>query len=170
MSSPKEIVERIRKIKFGIGLDTSNLDADQMEAFEDKSKVLQNAAELVSEINSRKPRFIFELIQNAEDNSYPDKAEPRIRFIIDSDEITVHNNETGFGTENVRALCGVGGSTKKREKSRGYIGEKGIGFKSVFMVSNNPQIFSNGFSFAFFFDPKNPVSMIIPQWMDNPPN
>lgn len=34
--------------------------------------------------------------------------------------------------ENIRALCDVGQSTKKG--SGGYIGKKGIGFKSVFRV------------------------------------
>lgn len=47
--------------------------------------------------------------------------------------IVVLNNERGFSTDNIRALCDVGNSTKK-EPSAGYIGKKGIGFKSVFRV------------------------------------
>ena len=46
--------------------------------------------------------------------------------------IIVLNNEQGFSAENIRALCDVGNSTKKG--SAGYIGKKGIGFKSVFRV------------------------------------
>jgi predicted restriction endonuclease len=170
MSNPREIVEKIRKIMFGIGLDTTQLDPDLKEAFQDKAEVLKNASELVSEINSRKPRFIFELIQNAEDNDYAEGVNPRIRFIVNKEQITVQNNETGFQEENVRALCRIGGSTKKREKARGYIGEKGIGFKSVFMVTNSPKVFSNGFHFGFNFTPEDYTSLIIPSWLENKPD
>lgn len=45
----------------------------------------------------------------------------------------VLNNERGFSGDNIRALCDVGNSTKK-EPTAGYIGKKGIGFKSVFRV------------------------------------
>nr|GEX60956.1 hypothetical protein [Tanacetum cinerariifolium] len=39
--------------------------------------------------------------------------------------IIVLNNEQGFSAENIRALCDVGNSTKKKASS-GYIGKKGI--------------------------------------------
>ncbi|GJS92726.1 histidine kinase-, DNA gyrase B-, and HSP90-like ATPase family protein [Tanacetum coccineum] len=45
-------------------------------------------------------------------------------------------------------LCDVGNSTKK-ERSAGYIGKKGIGFKSVFRVIDAPEIHSNGFHIKF---------------------
>lgn len=47
--------------------------------------------------------------------------------------VTVLNNERGFSPANVRALCDVGRSTKGKG-GLGYIGQKGIGFKSVFRV------------------------------------
>jgi hypothetical protein len=47
--------------------------------------------------------------------------------------VTVLNNERGFSAANVRALCDVGRSTKG-SGGLGYIGQKGIGFKSVFRV------------------------------------
>ena len=50
-----------------------------------------------------------------------------------------------FGEANVRSLCSVGKSTKK--KAEGYIGEKGIGFKSVFRVTDEPAVYSNGYRF-----------------------
>lgn len=43
------------------------------------------------------------------------------------------NNEVGFSANNIRALCDVGNSTKMGHNA-GYIGKKGIGFKSVFRV------------------------------------
>ncbi len=48
--------------------------------------------------------------------------------------LLVVNNETGFGPEHVNAICNVRTSTKANQKDQGYIGEKGVGFKSVFMV------------------------------------
>lgn len=55
-------------------------------------------------------------------------------FVLQEKGIVVMNNEIGFSEENIRALCDVGNSTKKGQ-SAGYIGKKGIGFKSVFRVS-----------------------------------
>ena len=52
----------------------------------------------------------------------------------------------GFTERDVRAICNLGASTKLATAS---IGRKGIGFKSVFMVSDTPHILSAGFSFKF---------------------
>ncbi|KAK9138344.1 hypothetical protein Sjap_008938 [Stephania japonica] len=87
-------------------------------------------------------------VQNADDNVYPENVEPTIVFIMQSSEIIVLNNERGFSAQNIRALCDVGSSTKKGS-SAGYIGQKGIGFKSVFRVTDAPEIHSNGFHVKF---------------------
>ena len=73
-------------------------------------------------------------VQNADDNAYPAHVEPTLAFILQSNGVVVLNNELGFTAENIRALCDVGNSTKKGSNA-GYIGQKGIGFKSVFWVS-----------------------------------
>lgn len=72
-------------------------------------------------------------VQNADDNIYPENVEPTLAFILQESGITVLNNEQGFSAHNIRALCDVGNSTKKGTTA-GYIGQKGIGFKSVFRV------------------------------------
>lgn len=59
--------------------------------------------------------------------------EPTLTFILQEKGIVVLNNEQGFSFNNIRALCDVGNSTKKNLDA-GYIGKKGIGFKSVFRV------------------------------------
>lgn len=56
-------------------------------------------------------------------------------------------NEDGFIEENVVSICNTGRSSKS--KDRGYIGEKGVGFKSVFQVATAVHIQSNSFSFSF---------------------
>ena len=72
-------------------------------------------------------------VQNADDNAYPENVEPTLTFILQHTGIVVLNNERGFTAQNIKALCDVGNSTKKGS-SAGYIGQKGIGFKSVFRV------------------------------------
>jgi len=131
---------------------------------------------LADDLYAKDSHFIFELIQNAEDNSYPDKVEAQLRFEIGQFEIDgqkqtsliVHNNEIGFSEQNVRAICMVGHSTKK--KVNGYIGEKGIGFKSVFRITNCPYIFSNGFQFCLpEKDEETGLGYIVPSWVSEAP-
>lgn len=76
---------------------------------------------------------LFLQVQNADDNMYPENVEPALVFILQSTGVVVLNNEQGFSAHNIRALCDVGNSTKKGSNT-GYIGQKGIGFKSVFRV------------------------------------
>jgi HSP90 family molecular chaperone len=99
------------------------------------------------------------LIQNAEDNNYSRAealgVEPYIKFTIRPDTISIDCNEDGFTPENVRAICRIGESTKIRANAQYYIGEKGIGFKSVFMVASKVHIQSGPFSFSFEHEPGN---------------
>lgn len=131
---------------------------------------------LADDIYAKDSHFIFELIQNAEDNNYSDQSAARLRFevcLIDIEgqnetALIVHNNEIGFNDKNVRAICQVGQSTKK--KMDGYIGEKGIGFKSVFRITSSPYIFSNGFQFCLpEQDDETGLGYIVPCWVAHPP-
>ena len=136
---------------------------------------LNNAIRLLAEdLYKTDTHFIFELIQNAEDNEYKDPL-PYISFwltrrdptcTVGSDgALIIENNEVGFNRDDVRAICAVGRTTKKKEK--GYIGEKGIGFKSVFRVTGNPHIFSNGYHFCLpESDDETGLGYIVPRWID----
>lgn len=73
----------------------------------------------------------------------------------------VQCNEVGFTAANVEALCRIGFSTKKLNRA-GFIGEKGIGFKSVFKVADQVWITSGPYSFKF--DATKPLGMIAPVW------
>ncbi|XP_022770791.1 uncharacterized protein LOC111314054 [Durio zibethinus] len=81
------------------------------------------------------------------------------------------NNEKGFSSKNIESICSVGRSTKKGNRKRGYIGEKGIGFKSVFLISAQPYIFSNGYQIRFNEAPCPHCSLgyIVPEWVDENP-
>jgi len=59
----------------------------------------------------------------------------------------IDSNEDGFSKANINAICSTGESTKTF--SQGYIGEKGIGFKSVFKVARKVHVQSGPFSFSF---------------------
>ena len=106
---------------------------------------------LVDNLYSKDTRFIYELIQNAEDNSYATATganeKPFLIFRVYADKIIIDSNEDGFNESNVKAICSTGESTKA--DSEGYIGEKGIGFKSVFKVAAKVHVQSGPFSFCF---------------------
>ncbi len=81
--------------------------------------------------------------------------------------LLVSCNEVGFSRKNVEAICRIGRSTKSGQyHSTGYIGEKGIGFRSVFKVADVVWIKSGHYSFKF--DKSEILGMIAPIWTDFP--
>lgn len=116
---------------------------------------------LSEQLNSKDTHFIYELIQNAEDNKYADGIHPCLNFTLRNGCLIVDSNETGFTPKNITAISQVGQSTKIRKT--GFIGEKGIGFKSVFRVSRKVHIQSEPYSFAFTYDDgDNGLGMVTP--------
>lgn len=163
MVKPKQIIEDIRKNTYGIGLQTDQAAQGVIDSFR---RSLNSALERLSvDLYSKETHFVLELIQNADDNQYKSGVIPTLNLTIEPQKIIVQNNELGFSEDNVRAICDVGRSTKT--KVEGYIGEKGIGFKSVFRISDEPQIFSNGFQFHFKRqDNENQLGFVTPYWIE----
>lgn len=133
---------------------------------------LANLCSVVDNLYSKETRFLYELIQNAEDNSYSIATaaaeEPFLAFKLYPDRIIIDSNEDGFSESNIRAICSVGNSTK--DPGAGYIGEKGIGFKSVFKIAQKVHIQSGPFSFAFSHtreDDDDGLGMITPYYEDS---
>ncbi|KAI0975554.1 hypothetical protein F4678DRAFT_417638 [Xylaria arbuscula] len=119
-------------------------------------------------------RFVFEMLQNADDNSFSRARardeEPYVTFNVAPQYITVECNEDGFTRKNLSAICSIGKSSKI--SAQGYIGEKGIGFKSVFMAAYKVHIQSENFSFSFLHRRGDSgIGMISPVWeeWDNRP-
>ncbi|KAH9328841.1 hypothetical protein KI387_000949, partial [Taxus chinensis] len=172
MATPKEHIEQIRLRKFLIGGEKNPLSRDLYHAVK----------HLSSELYTKDIHFIMELIQNAEDNEYPPNVEASLEFVFTSRDITgtgapgtllVFNNEKGFSKDNIESLCSVGHSTKRgKRQGGGYIGEKGIGFKSVFLVTSQPYIFSNGYKIRFneVPTPETGIGYIVPEWIDDKPS
>ncbi|KAK2885132.1 uncharacterized protein wu:fj29h11 isoform X1 [Channa argus] len=161
----RAIIEDIRKSEFGIGVELTAEGQKLMQVHQDR--LGRSLERLSTELYSKDTHFVLELIQNADDNSYPLETDvvPALAFVVEKDCITVLNNETGFQEKNIKAICDVGCSTKGKHKY-GYIGQKGIGFKSVFKVTDCPEIHSNGFHLRF---DKTCGSMgyILPHWTED---
>lgn len=171
MATPREHVEEIRINKFSIGREDNPLTEDLHHAVK----------HLSTELYTKDVHFLMELIQNAEDNEYPPNVEPSLEFVITTRDVTgvgasatllVFNNELGFTKRNIESLCSIGRSTKKGKRQGGYIGEKGIGFKSVFLITKQPYIFSNGYKIRFNEIPPHgtKIGYIVPEWIDEKPS
>ena len=59
---------------------------------------------------------------------------------------SLSSNDIGFMGDDVEAICAIGESTKKRKE--GFIGQKGIGFKSVFSVTDDHILLAITITFA----------------------
>ncbi|GJY69995.1 histidine kinase-, DNA gyrase B-, and HSP90-like ATPase family protein, partial [Tanacetum coccineum] len=89
-------------------------------------------------------------VQNADENAYPCDVEPTLTFILQETGVTLLNNDEGFSVESIRALCDDVFKSKRKELSGDrYLDQKGIGFKSVFSVTDAPEIHSNEINFKF---------------------
>ncbi|XP_038973841.1 protein NO VEIN-like isoform X1 [Phoenix dactylifera] len=140
------IIESIRCEEFGLN---PNLSYTESCLLKKQHARLGRALHCLSqELYSQDSHLLLELVQNADDNIYPEHVDPTIVFILQDTGIVILNNERGFSAQNIRALCDIGKSTKKGSGA-GYIGHKGIGFKSVFRVTDAPEIHSNGFHVMF---------------------
>ncbi|CAF1112321.1 unnamed protein product [Rotaria sordida] len=164
--SVRAAFEHIESIRRGFGVD-SGLDASGQSIVNNLQGMIERSLQKLSnDLYSEQGHFVLELIQNADDNQYASDHLPTLRFVLSDKRILVCNNEIGFQPNNVDALCNVGATTKGKHK-QGYAGHKGIGFKSVFMVSNCPEIHSRDYHFCFdTADGKEQIGYIRPIWLD----
>ncbi|GFE52616.1 hypothetical protein BaOVIS_000200 [Babesia ovis] len=170
----KQVIDAIRRDHFGDAI-VSQLDTLQIEGLRDgnisefintqKKRLERSIKRLSEDLYSNSIHLHLELIQNADDNQY-DVNVPAISFVIDQEGIVIMNNERGFTEKDVRALCDIAASSKADDSQ--YIGHFGMGFKSVFLVTQTPYIFSNGYHFYFSSDPTMPnnTMYIQPHWFD----
>ncbi|KPM41929.1 hypothetical protein AK830_g4631 [Neonectria ditissima] len=128
---------------------------------------LNSALEIISdELYQNPSHFLLELIQNADDNQFSPGVTPSLSLTLSSGPGFYHLrtdcNEVGFTFDDINAITQVRQSTKKKatDGQRGYIGEKGIGFKSVFKVADTVNIASGHYDFKF--DRKRELGMILP--------
>lgn len=136
----------------------------------DQAEMLANLLDTVSsDIYSESQRFIFELIQNADDAALTGSNE--IHFGFYSHSLIVSHKGNPFGEADINGITNAGKGTKVADTTK--TGYKGIGFKSVFGKSNRVTILSDGYSFRFdrtlikqSFDGIKMPWQIIPIWTD----
>ncbi|RXH95965.1 hypothetical protein DVH24_008465 [Malus domestica] len=149
MATPREHIEEIRKEKFSIGEEKLN------PLTEDLHQAVKN---LSLELYTKSVHFVMELIQGYNRHR-------------GSCHIAGFQQREGISRKNIESICSIGRSTKKGNRKRGYIGEKGIGFKSVFLITDRPYIFSNGYQIRFNKEPCLHCNLgyIVPEWVEENP-
>ena len=120
----RDVIESIRRDEFGIGVE---LPPEHLQMIEkQRSREGRGLHRLSSELYSKDTHFVLELVQNADDNCYPEQSTssdpPSIAFTVNNEKVVILNNEVGFQEKNIRALCDVGQSTKGKQRY-GYIGK-----------------------------------------------
>ena len=135
MDPCKVVIEQIRREEFGVGVEL-NEDGQRLMKVQ-QERLGRSLDRLSRDLYSKDTHFVLELVQNADDNSYPQELMdalqsssvtnecPSVRFVITRKGVTVLNNESGFRDKDVRALCDVGRSTKGKHKY-GYIGKDDV--------------------------------------------
>lgn len=153
VSGPERVIRRIRRQR-GLDIDLSTLPAAIAESTRSMQRSIGAAVErLASDLYTSKGHFMLELLQNADDNRYAPGVEAMISFVLGeagaggATFFYAVNNELGMSEKDVEALCDVNRSMKQAQDA--LIGRKGVGWKSVFAVSDVPTVLSGDFRFCF---------------------
>lgn len=99
----------------------------------DPNRILRDARVAQRSAQDYRGRWLLELLQNCED-----AQAPLVRLVARNNTIYVADRGRGFVPTAVEAISGSDFS----DKPEGTIGRKGVGFKAVFEITENPQIFS----------------------------
>ncbi|SDK21310.1 sacsin N-terminal ATP-binding-like domain-containing protein [Sediminibacillus albus] len=91
-------------------------------------------------------RFIYELLQNADDSSQSNESVKVWIKTIDDNLVVAHSGRP-FTARDLKGICNVNNGTKKSDLTK--TGYKGIGFKSVFGQSDKVTIFTKDEYFRF---------------------
>lgn len=72
--------------------------------------------------------------------------------------------QVGFSGDDIKSLSNIGRSTKVLQE--GSIGQKGLGFKSVFKVTDAPQVHSGGFHISYDLGLHKKRGYFLPTWLE----
>lgn len=101
---------------------------------------------IMGDLYTETERFVFELLQNADDQPEDGKLVNVKLKTLDENLLFLHTGKP-FSEDDVESISSIGDSTKKKDTEK--TGYKGIGFKSVFSDADTVFIDSGNFSFAF---------------------
>jgi len=133
----------------------------------DKEFVLPSLNRSIDRIEKAFPRygsFLMEFIQNADD-----VGSSSLLIEIENKLVNILNDGRVFSRDDVNSICRVGMSSKT---PKDYIGYLGVGFKSVFLISTSPEIYSGEYRFKFdknaWSNPERVPWQVIPLWIEDP--
>lgn len=109
-----------------------------------------------------KGRQLFELLQNADDESVC--GEGKLKIELKGDRLYVSNTGTPFSVDGIQSLMIANNSTKKVRKN--MIGNKGLGFRSVLNWSNSVVIATE--DFAVEFSKQNSIEFLNSLFSEKP--
>jgi len=117
-----------------------------------------------ADIYSESQRFLFELIQNADDAALGTENEVHFKF-LPGFLVACHRGKP-FTAADIEAITDADASTKTADPTK--TGYKGIGFKSVFARSKQVFIWSGGYQFKFDQQASPPGYpwQVIPVWVE----
>lgn len=111
------------------------------------TKGAQKSGKLAAGLYDDRTHFIFELLQNAEDalgRRGDWHGSRKVAFALNPDRLTLSHFGKPFDEADVRSVCDIAESTKNESS----IGRFGLGFKSVYTVTDLPEIHSGDEDFA----------------------
>ena len=110
---------------------------DAIEAIAEAEKYLQQAYQ---------GRYFFELIQNVRDANKEKDQDGEIFIELNDGILSISNTGAEFNVKGIEGITTIGKSTKS---SQDYIGFKGIGFKSIQEITEEPKIITRFGSIYF---------------------
>lgn len=111
------------------------------------TKGAQKSGKLAAGLYDDRTHFIFELLQNAEDalgRRGKWHGSRKVAFTLEPNRLTLSHFGKPFDEADVRSVCDIAESTKNESS----IGRFGLGFKSVYTITDFPEIHSGGEDFA----------------------
>ena len=132
----------------------SNYDAIREEVKEELYDTTEEWGDIVFAHQYDDPaHFLLELLQNAEDALARRVEEPTpemraVRFELGNEELRFRHFGDPFNKTDVRSICRIARSTKSNDSDIDTIGRFGLGFKSVYAVTDRPMIHSGPEDFA----------------------
>ena len=123
--------------------------------YQEKAKNDSNSRDLANSLNILSKtvfgdvnRFLFELLQNADDSSI-NGSDNKVEFRLYDNHLLFSHTGKHFDSNDVHGISRVGSRDSNKNEDNEKTGYKGIGFKSVFGSSDCVQIVSNKFRFKF---------------------
>lgn len=120
-------------------MDTIEKIYESNEAFVGNEN-FKGVKKIIVDNYSDEAHFVYEMLQNADDAEATE-----ITFDLREDRLIVSHDGKAFTEKNLEGICSISRGTKSDDYTK--IGKFGIGFKSVFVYTESPQVFSGDYAF-----------------------